>query len=162
MEGCEEQVLPPPQNGSQDGCQVLWPAPDFLITSDLATSQPPALCRCHALSARLRCSHLLWTNGLPLREWGDWEESVGYLRCAPGLFRVFPFLHCNVKCYWINLLEEGQHGIVSFLLLRVDVTSGGTCTETSASWERCGSRTSRGQGSQLESSQVSGTIQVLG
>jgi hypothetical protein len=34
-------------------------------------------------------------------------------------------------------------------------------TGTSASREHCGSRTSRGQGSWLESSQVSGMIQVL-
>ena len=123
LSGCEERVQPQPQDGAQVHCQVLWPAPDFLITSDLATSQPPALRRCHALSARLRCCHLLWTNGLPLCDWGDWEESVGYLRRAPGLFQGFLFLHCNAKCSWINLLEEGQRGVVSFLLVGVDATS---------------------------------------
>ena len=120
---CEEWVRPQPHYGAQDSCQVLWPAPDFLITSDLATSQPPALRRCHALSARLRCHHLLWTNGLLLHDWGDWEESVGYLRHAPGLFGRFLFLHCNAKCSWINLLEEGQRGVASFLLVRVDATN---------------------------------------
>jgi hypothetical protein len=119
----EERVWLPPQDGAQDGCQVLWPAPDFLIISDLATSQPPALRRCHASSARLRCPHLLWTYGLLLRDWGDWEESVGYLRHAPGLFRGFLFLHCNAKCSWINLLEEGQCGVASFLLVGVDTTT---------------------------------------
>lgn len=90
----------------QDSCQVLWPAPDFLIISDLATSQPPALRSRHASSACLRYHHVLWTNGLPLCDWGDWEESVGYLRRAPGLLGEFPFLHCNVKCSWINLLDN--------------------------------------------------------
>ena len=85
------------------------------------------LCRHHASSARLRCRHLLWTNGLLLRDWGDWEESVGYLRHAPWLFGGFPFLHCNVKCSWINLLEEGQRGVASFLLAGVDVTLPKTC-----------------------------------
>jgi hypothetical protein len=117
---CEERVWPPPQDGAWDGCQVLWPAPDFLISSDLATSQPPALRRCHASSARLRCRHLLWTYGLPLRDWGDWEESVG--RCAPDLCERFLFLHCHAKCSWINLLEEGQRGVASFLLVGVDAT----------------------------------------
>jgi hypothetical protein len=69
------------------------------------------------------CVHLLWTNGLPLHDWGDREESVGYLRLAPGLFGGFPFLHCNVKCSWINLLEEGQCGVASFLLGEVDATA---------------------------------------
>jgi hypothetical protein len=123
---CEEQVRPPPQDGARDGCQVLWPAPDFLIISDLATSQPPAVSRYHALSAHLRC-HLLWTNGLLLHDWGDWEESVGYLGCFPGLFWGFPFLHCNAKCSWINLLEEGQLGVPSFLLVRVDVPISQIC-----------------------------------
>jgi hypothetical protein len=119
---CEEQVRPPPQDGAWDCCQVLWPAPDFLIISDLATSQPPALRRCHASSARLRCRHLLWTYGLSLCDWGDWEDSVGYLRCAPGLFQGFLFLHCNAKFSWIYLLEEEQCGVASFLLVGVDAT----------------------------------------
>jgi hypothetical protein len=109
-------------DGALDGWQVLWPAPDFLLVSDLATSQLPALHRCHALSARLSCCHLLWTYGLPLCDWCDQEESVGYLRRPQGLFRGFLLLHCNAKCSWINLLEEGQHGVASFLLVGVDAT----------------------------------------
>jgi hypothetical protein len=154
---CEERVQLPPQDGARDSCQVLWPAPDFLIISDLATSQPPTLRRCHASSACLRCCHLLWTYGLLLHDWRDWEESVGYLRHALGLFEEFLFLHCNAKCSWINLLEEGQCGVASFLLFGVDATSGGSYGDFC--FVR---RTSRGQDSQLESSQVSGKIQVLG
>ena len=116
---CEERVQPPPQHGARDGCQVLWPAPDFLITSDLATSQLPALHRCHASSARLRCRHLLWTYGLLLRDWGDWEESVGYLRHAPGCLADFvPALQCEVflnkpawrRTTWCCIFPAGQGG----------------------------------------------------
>ena len=93
--------------------------PHYLRLSHI---QPPALSRHHASSARLRCHHFLWTNGLPLHDLGDWEESVVYLRRTPGLCEGFPFLHCNVKCSWINLLE-GQRGVASFLLVGVDATT---------------------------------------
>jgi hypothetical protein len=114
---CEERVWLPLQDGIRDGCQVLWPAPDFLIISDLATSQLPALRRCHVLSARLRCRHLLWTYGLPLCDWGDWEESVGYLRHAPGI--PVPALQCEVflskpawrrTTTWCCIFPAGQGG----------------------------------------------------
>ena len=56
--------------------------------------------------------------------WLGWLGGVsGVFMELPGLFEGFPlFLHCNAKCSWINLLEEGQHGIASFLLVGVDAT----------------------------------------
>jgi hypothetical protein len=100
-----------------------------------------------------------WTAAMWLGWWGGVRRVF---KAHPGLFRRFLFLHCNAQCSWINLFEEGQLVVVSFLLVRVDATNGGTPTGTSASQEHCRYRTSRGQGSWLESSQISGTIQVLG
>lgn len=97
---------------------------DFLITSDLATSQLPALHR-HLISSP-EVSSLLWTNWLPLRDWGDREESVGYLRC-PGVVRGIPIpaLQCEVflnkpawrRTMWCCIFPAGRGGCDKLRLL---------------------------------------------
>jgi hypothetical protein len=116
---CEERVRLPPQDGALDGCQVLWPASNFLITSDLATSQLPALRRYHASSARLRCCHLL--NQWTAITWLGWLWGVSRVfKACLGVVRSIPVpaLQCEVflnkpvwrRTMWYCVFPAGPGG----------------------------------------------------
>jgi hypothetical protein len=116
---CEERVQPPPQHGARDGCQVLWPAHDFLITSDLATSQLPALRRRHASSACLRCS--LAVNLWNAIKWPGWFRGVSrvFKACPRVVHGIsIPALQCEVflnkpawrRTTWCCVFPAGRGG----------------------------------------------------